>query len=71
MDTLTLLRPSEEYASEVMAYRKEMLQNGDSFDGCAGLETVESYAQWADFENRLKGQYGDSYAPTEVFLAIR
>lgn len=71
MDTLTLLRPSEEYASEVMAYRKEMLQNGDSFDGCAGLETFESYAQWADFENRLKGQYGDSYAPTEVFLAIR
>ena len=48
-----------------------MRANGDSFDGCAGLETVETFDEWIDFENRLKKTYGDGYVPSEVFLAVR
>jgi len=54
-----------------MLYKEEMLQNGDSFDGCAGLEDVCSFEEWIDFETRLKAKYGDGYVPSEVFLAIR
>ena len=71
MNDLVLVRPTMEYARQVMAYKEEMARNGDSFDGCAGLETVSSFAEWIDFENRLKKMYGEGYVPSEVFLAIR
>lgn len=71
MNNLILIRPSDEYAGEVMDFRSEILQNGDSFDGCAGLEDVNSYAEWADFAPRLRARYGDGYVPSEVYLAIR
>lgn len=48
-----------------------MLKNRDSFDGCAGLENVQSFSEWIDFEGRLKEQYKDGYVPSEVFLAVR
>ena len=60
MCRLSLVRPSKEYAEQVMSYKKEMSQNGDSFDGCAGLEDAESYGQWLCFEQRLRAKYSDS-----------
>ena len=68
---LKLVRPSFRYADQVMQYRAAMLANHDSFDGCAGLEKVESFEDWIDFENRLKKTYGEGYVPSEVFLAVR
>lgn len=68
MNRLFLVRPSTEYEQQVMAYKDEMLQNGDSFDGCAGLDEVGSYTDWLDFENRLKKK---GWVPSEVFLAVR
>lgn len=69
--SLKLVRPEERYAAQVMQYREEMLANGDSFDGCAGLEKVSTFAEWIDFENRLRKRYGEGYVPSEVFLAVR
>lgn len=69
--SLKLVRPSREHAEQVMKYKEEMLANNDSFDGCAGLEEVTSFAEWIDFDNRLKKKYGDGYVPSEVFLAVR
>lgn len=54
-----------------MQYKEEMLRNKDDLDGCAGLETVNSFAEWIDFENRLRKRYGEGYVPSEVFLAVR
>ncbi len=54
-----------------MQYKEEMLRNKDDLDGCAGLETVDSFAEWIDFENRLRKRYGEGYVPSEVFLAVR
>ena len=71
MSRLLLVNPSQKYAEQVMQYKNEMLKNGDSFDGCAGLEEVSCFSEWMDFENRLKAKYKDGYVPSEVFLAIR
>lgn len=71
MYTLKLIRPIQEYADQVMAYRQEMLDNGDSLDGCAALEDTNSYAEWADFEGRLRERYGEGYVPSDVYLAVR
>ena len=68
---LELVRPIRKYAEQVMRYKEEMLANGDSFDGCAGLEDVGSFDEWIDFEARLKKKYGEGYVPSEVFLAVR
>ena len=54
-----------------MAYKEAMTQSGDSFDGCAGLEDTETFAEWIDFENRLRKKYGAGYVPSEVYLAVR
>lgn len=66
-----LCRPSQPYAEQVMSYKEEMIQNKDSFDGCAGLEDVNTFEEWINFEERLKAKYKDGYVPSEVFLAVR
>ena len=71
MGRIKLIIPTEEYAEQVMAYREMFLKNGDSFDGCAGLEDVGSYEEWFDFENRLSAKFGDAYVPSTVCLAVR
>lgn len=68
---ITLIPPSRPYAEQVMAYRAEMLASGDSLDGCAGLEDVHSFEEWADFDRRLKRKYGEGYVPSQVYLAVR
>lgn len=68
---LKLVRPAWEHAEQVMRYKEEMLAHHDSLDGCAGLEEVDSFAEWMDFENRLKRKYGAGYVPSEVFLGVR
>lgn len=67
---IRLERPSIKYANQIMDYKNEMLANGDSFDGCDGLEYVETYENWPDFDGRLRRQYGYEYVPSETFLAI-
>ena len=71
MSEIILLKPTKVYAEQVMAYKDEMIQNGDSFDGCAGLEEVQTFDEWMDFEGRLKAKYKSGYVPSEVFLGIR
>jgi predicted acetyltransferase len=68
---IKLIRPSIEYADQVLQYRDTMLANGDSLDGCADLGNCRSFSEWIDFENRLKATYGEGYVPSEVYLAIR
>ena len=71
MCKLLLVRPSKQYAEQVMSYKDEMAQHGNRFDGCAGLEDVQSFEEWIDFEARLRAKCKDGYVPSEVFLAIR
>ena len=71
MDELILVKPSVEYKEQVMNYKKIFEENTQSFDGCAGLEDVNSYTEWLDFNKRLKNKYGNEYVPSTVYLAIR
>lgn len=67
MPKLILVKPSKTYEKQVMSYKEEMLQNKDSFDGCAGLEDVLSFDEWVDFEKRLRAKYKSEYVPSEVW----
>ncbi len=70
-EILKLIRPTDEYKEQVMNYRKVFLDNEESFDGCAGLEDCNTFEEWIDFENRLSKKYGESYVPSDVYLAVR
>ena len=69
--SIKLIRPSIEYADQVMQYRDIMQANGDSLDGCADLGDCRTFFEWMDFERRLKAKYGDGYVPSELYLAVR
>lgn len=72
MDNLKLVKPTKEYEEQVMSYREAFWKNNEtSLDGCAGLEDVNNYDEWIDFDNRLSQKYGPSFVPSNVYLAIR
>ena len=68
---IILLRPCKAYAQQIMAFKEELMKNGDSFDGCAGLEDCTSFDEWIRFEERLRAKFKEGYVPSEVFLAVR
>ena len=70
-EIIKLVTPTNEYGEQVMNYKKVFLENGESFDGCAGLEDCDTYEEWIDFDNRLSKKYGESYVPSDVYLGIR
>ncbi|MDR6939673.1 GNAT family N-acetyltransferase [Arcanobacterium hippocoleae] len=67
---IKLAVPTEHYAQQVMDYKAQMLANGDSLAGCAGLERCETFAQWVRFAERGRAAYGDGYVPQKVFLGV-
>jgi len=71
VEELKLVYPTKEYEEQVMRYREIFLKENQSFDGCAGLEDVESFDEWIDFDNRLSNKYGENYVPSSVFLGVR
>ena len=68
MEILELIVPSMAHKDQVMAFRAEMLENASSFDGCAGLNEVETYEQWLDFRGREEAK---GWAPSRTWLAVR
>ena len=71
MNKLILIKPTMEYEKQVMNYKKAFIENDDSFDGCAGLEDVNTYEEWLNFEERLSKKFGEQYVPSYVYLAVR
>jgi predicted acetyltransferase len=54
-----------------MELRQPLRAAGEPIDGCAGLETCESYAEWLQFDRRSKQAYGEGWVPSTVFLGLR
>lgn len=71
INEIKLVIPTQEYKEQVMECRRIFLENNETFAGCSGLEEVNSYEEWIDFENRLSNKYGKNYVPSTVFLAVR
>jgi len=72
MTKLKLVIPTMEYKDQVISYREECYNNNEfHLSGCAGLEDVQNYEEWINFEDRLSKKYGTSYVPSSVFLAVR
>lgn len=73
MEDLIIIRPSEEYASQIMEYRQEFLDSGDSMDGTGPLRRIENPEEYiktcAEYENPEK--VPSHLVPATQFLFIR
>ena len=68
MDELYLAVPSPAYKEQVMAFKAEMLEHADSFDGCSGLNEVDTYEEWLDFHGR---EARKGWVPSRTWVTVR
>lgn len=71
MKEIYLIKPIKEYEDQVMHYREIFLQNKEDIHGSGELGDVKSFDEWVDFKGRLSKKFGESYVPSNVYLAIR
>jgi len=74
MESLILIKPSMEYAEEIMAYKKEFLDTEDRMNGCGGLERFEDLREWINrcilFEKQETLPNPD-FVTTDQFMLVR
>lgn len=68
MDVLELVAPDMPHKEQVMSFKAEMLEADSSFDGCNGLNKVETYEEWLDFKGRAEAR---GWAPSRTWLTVR
>ena len=52
MSRLKLILPKIEHKENLMDYKKEFIENGDSMDGSAGLSDAENFEDWYNCKPR-------------------
>jgi predicted acetyltransferase len=73
MDEIKLIKPTIEYADDIMKYRQELLNSNDSLDGCGNLKSCLSADEWIKTINMLENEETcpKDKVTSNVFLAIR
>lgn len=70
---IKLIKPTLEYANDIMEYKKEFLQRGDSMDGCGNLRECSTAEEWIT-ENELR-ESSKTLPPDKVtstaYIAVR
>ena len=73
MEEYLLIRPTNEYASQILEYKQEFLDRGDSMDGTGALrrtaspeEFIKTSIEWEDPKN-----VPENLVPATQFLFIR
>lgn len=54
MEEMLLIKPTMDYAEEIMAYRQEFIDAGSSTDGCSGLRKFDNAKDWIDAQTALE-----------------
>lgn len=73
MEELSLVLPSEAYAEQVMAYRREFEAAGEVLHGSAGLDSAASFARWlaAVEANTREETAAPGLVPATLYLCVR
>lgn len=69
---IRLAQPTPADGEQVMDYRREFLDNGDSMDGTSELRSYETYADWLDrlSDNASEETVRPGLVPETLFLAF-
>ena len=73
MDELELIVPTADYRDQILTYKDEFMENGDSLDGTAGLSKAASIDDWfaALKDNASELTVRPGLVPASTFLGIR
>ncbi len=73
MDEIRLIKPTMEYAEDIMKYRQEFLDSGDSLDGCGDLKMCTSADEWIRSILLMEKEETcpEGRVTSNVFIAIR
>ena len=70
---MKLIEPTTEYCRQILAYRKEFLDCGDSMDGTDGLREIEDPVKWIERCALYKDPLTvpDSRVPATQYIFVR
>lgn len=73
VEPIRLVRPDETWEAQVMDYRREFLECGDSMDGTANLQHTASFSAWlcAVRENAAEETVSPGLVPETILLGVR
>ena len=73
MDELILIRPTNQYASQIAKYRQEFLECGDSMDGCGPLRKMANPEEYVKFcnENEKSENVSWGLVPATQLILVR
>ena len=73
MNEITLIKPTIEYADQIMSFRQEMLDTGNSFAGCSGLKKCSTANEWIRILNDMANEETclDGGVPSSTYIAVR
>lgn len=73
MTDIALKKPTEEYAEQIMAYRREFLENNSELNGDGGLHKCENVEEWLAKVEQMSSPETcpRQFSPSTQFLAVR
>jgi len=71
MDEIKLLKPSMEYADEIMAFRQDLLDAGSDFAGCGSLYRCESASEWVNIVESGETTCSEGSVTSNSYIAVR
>ncbi len=73
MSELKLVRPTSEYADEIMAFRNELLLLDESFAGCNGLRKCKTCEEWLEYLQQMSSEETcpSGLVPSDTLIYVR
>ncbi len=70
---IKLIKPSVEYSDEIMKYREEFLQSGDTMAGCGNLRGCTTAKEWIDTLDILENEKTcpPDKVTSDTYIAVR
>lgn len=71
MNAIKLLKPSTEYASEIMDFRQELLDAGSDFAGCGSLFNCNTAEEWIHVVEQREKICQEGGVTSSSYIAVR
>lgn len=73
MPEIKLIKPTLKYANDIMEYRQQFLNAGDSLDGCGGLKECSTAEEWIHEINMAEKEETcpKDKVCSNIFIAVR
>ena len=73
MSNIVLVKPSMEYAEQIIALRNELLALNESFAGCNGLKKSQTCEEWLEYLQKMASEATcpSELVPSDTLIYVR